>query len=147
MGEVDCNYDTKLCQQLGQVSSVVFFPAGKVVKEHGTRIASLSATDIMHEVLHLLPDPIEVNHEFYEKLKTSLDAGDSTPWLLVFVSGKESAGPELKKLTALVPDVNVGSVDCQQQGGLCAKFHITKHPSVMLQKVGGHEFHHGKLDG
>jgi len=92
----------------------------------------------------LLPDPIEVDEEFYKTLKNAIDTGNSTPWLLVFVSGSDSTGLELKKLAALVPDVNVGSIDCQQKGALCAQFHVSKYPSVLLQKAVGYEFHHGR---
>ncbi|XP_065051980.1 dnaJ homolog subfamily C member 10-like [Rhopilema esculentum] len=145
--DADCSSEPDLCKKLGHISGVVYYPVGKVDKQSGSVIHSLVAGEILKEVLTLLPEPTEVNDESFKSISDEIDKGSIEPWLLIFSSGtgKDDSFLELKKISALIPHVELGTIDCRKSNKLCQKFYVTKHPSVLLLKKGGYEWHYGRF--
>eukprot|EP00794_Sanderia_malayensis_P017549 gene17549-19299_t len=147
--DVDCVVEKKLCQSLGQTSGVVFYAIGNITKDSGTTIQSLHAKEILTEVLGLLPEPTEINDESFPRIQEEINNADekAEPWLVIFLGGSDSddSNLELKKISALVPHVKLGSIKCTNSPALCKKFYVAKFPTVILIKKGGYEWHYGRL--
>jgi len=145
--DADCSSEPKLCKKLGQSAGVIYYPLGKVNKKSGTEIHSLDPKDIVKEVLTLLPEPREVTDETYESIKDQINKETMQPWLFIFSSGSDydESFLELKKISALVPHVEIGTVNCKTSPNVCKKLYVAKYPSVLLMKKGGYEWHYGRF--
>lgn len=79
-------------------------------------------------------------------MKASTESLDSSPRLLQFTKNKspDSNIIDLKRLKALVPEVELGHFDCQKYISTCSSLYIQKLPTFILFKPGGsYEFHYG----
>lgn len=145
--DADCSSEPKVCKKLGHSSGAVYYPLGKADKNSGTSILSLNAKEILKEVLTLLPEPQEVTDDNYPNVTSEINEGSSEPWLFIFTSGSDfdESFLELKKISGLIPHVELGSVNCQKSPILCKKLYVTKYPSVLLMKKDGYEWHYGRF--
>uniref|UniRef100_A0A0A9WTW6 DnaJ homolog subfamily C member 10 n=1 Tax=Lygus hesperus TaxID=30085 RepID=A0A0A9WTW6_LYGHE len=101
--------------------------------------------EVMMEVLELLP-PIQTLTEsslmgYLKKLET----GSEDPMLVHFHMGPNDAlDTEIKKLTGLLNNFNIGRLNCARYSGFCNGMNVARYPQFIVFKAGGgREFYHG----
>ncbi|XP_013395942.1 dnaJ homolog subfamily C member 10 [Lingula anatina] len=144
VGSIDCFSQTKLCNKLGVEYGTYFYQPGEVEKDKGLEITSLEYKETAFRILEQLPDVTIVDKEKFEDIVENLKKNSDTAWLIHFVEG-DTHDLELRKLPALLGEMNVGRVDCRKQRSKCNEFHIHKPTFAVFKRGGGYEFHHGRL--
>ncbi|XP_057305172.1 dnaJ homolog subfamily C member 10-like [Hydractinia symbiolongicarpus] len=145
VGRADCEVNPLVCKDFFQTTSVQFYSVGQINGRGGKLIPSLETSEIMEEVLKLLPEPFVINDDLFQGVRRNISEGKSEPWLFIFLSGHE-LDLELRKITALIPEINIASADCKEVKDFCHRFHVTKYPTVVLYKKEGYEYHHGRYN-
>ncbi|KAF5284025.1 hypothetical protein FQA39_LY17158 [Lamprigera yunnana] len=133
--ETKFNYDTNYPVVFSQVSFPLSYE-GVSVEIH--RIETMETKEIVTTVLSLLPDPISLNEESFQDIRTQLRLGSDTSWLICFYLG---AATELniqwKRLPTWLPNINLGLIHCGHNVALCASLHISHYPAWAILKMGG----------
>ncbi|XP_052812519.1 dnaJ homolog subfamily C member 10-like [Mya arenaria] len=147
VGTMDCHGNNeKLCETLGREYGTVFYADGTVEKGHGLEITTLVAQEVANQVLSQLPDVTDLDETKFREVRKGLREGTEGAWLVHFVEGQEGRHLELRKLPAMLADINVGRVDCQLMRDICNKLHIHKFPSFLVFKEsGGYEIYYGRV--
>lgn len=152
VAEVDCHQQNTLCEKLDIKSGVAFFPSLSSSDYKYQVIAGVDDKDLAHEVLQLLPDALEISEEKYKEIIKNLKQNTEKSWLIYFkkeennISDK-SINREMKRLSALLPDVKMGQLDCSVNSQTCKNLYIQKYPTFIIFKTGGsYEIYHGRTN-
>lgn len=103
--------------------------------------------EVMTRVLHNLPDINYLTPDSFEIITKQLELGSSVPLLVYFQLGAATdLDLEIKKITVLLPNFNIGRVQCARWPELCRSLSINRYPMVAVYKRGGgHEMFHGRI--
>ncbi|XP_039285633.1 dnaJ homolog subfamily C member 10 [Nilaparvata lugens] len=146
---VDCKKLAQCASLTGNTdSSVVFWQRVSASWSARSVRSDLSnAQDVLKEVLDFLPDLVQLDHESFKTMVTDLEQGSSLSWLVYFhIGAVTDFDMEVKKLSAMLPTMRVGRVNCGRSADVCVGMHISHYPSfVVFKRGGGHEFYHGQV--
>ncbi|XP_067137389.1 dnaJ homolog subfamily C member 10-like [Centruroides vittatus] len=151
VAEIYCYDQKSLCEKLDMKSGIAFFP-GLSSNDYKYQIVSGDDNkDLAHEVLQLLPDPLEISREKYQEILKGLREETESSWLIYFKkennADDKSISREMKRLTALLPDVKMGQLDCSVNSETCKELYVQKFPTFIVFKIGGsYEIHHGRAN-
>lgn len=148
VANVNCYHKKEVCSHFGKTEDVVFFSLGCSEPTCGKDVSSLDAIEIMEQVLKMLPQPKTIDYQQFKEIDNDIYQNKSIPQLLIFVKNNNDDDVEIVKLTALInkQEMNIAKVDCAVNRDLCQHFLVTKHPTVILLKNRGHEYHHGRYN-
>lgn len=143
---MDCHgNNAELCESLGHNHGTVFYQDG-VKKGEGLEVTSLVAQEITNQILSQLPDVTILDKAKFSEIQENLKKHKDLPWLIHFVEGNEGRHLELRKLPAMLSNMNVGRIDCELMRGMCNDLHINKFPSFLVFKqTGGYEIYYGRV--
>ncbi|XP_076340321.1 dnaJ homolog subfamily C member 10-like [Tachypleus tridentatus] len=153
VAEVDCTNEKKLCIKLGGKPGAFLFedPLNLNDKKRYHQLEGQETKEIAHAVLQLLPGPKELTDKEFQNVLDTLQQKIDGPWIIYFTNvGKsqeemDSLDREIKRVTALLPSVHIGGVNCQSFWSVCSRLHIHKFPAfVAFQPGGSYEYHHGR---
>lgn len=134
-----------ICKKLKIDAGTYYFGAGQVAKGKGIPINSLDSKEIMLAVLSQMPEMRTLDKEEFQEIISDLQVHKGHPWLIHFVQG-DVHDLDLRKLPALIPEIEVGRVNCRQLQTRCNDLHVSKLPAFVVFKLGGaHEVHHGRM--
>ncbi|WAR10004.1 DJC10-like protein [Mya arenaria] len=150
VGTMDCHGNNeKLCETLGREYGTVFYA-------DGTEITTLVAQEVANQVLSQLPDVTDLDETKFREVRKGLREGTEGAWLVHFVEGQEGRHLELRKLPAMLADinwcppcmrllpefrkaarnigemVNFGTVDCTIHGDLCRTYNVRSYPTTIF---------------
>ncbi|KAL3276716.1 hypothetical protein HHI36_012086 [Cryptolaemus montrouzieri] len=125
---------------------IVYWQKGKDETIQIQTVAGSDFSELMDNILHLLPSPQSVDEKYFKEIKSDLQEGSATPWLLCFYIGSATdLDLQLKRLPSLLSNINIGMVHCAKSLNLCSELHISRYPVWGVLKVGGaFEIHHGR---
>ena len=113
----------------------------------GRRVRNGEAVgEMAREVLEMLPDVAELDDEAFAALRNRLEDGRGPDWLVSFVFGGDGKSLEQKKISAQLPKIKFGRVDCSDASMAkeCKALGIRKPQYVLFKVDGGHEVHYGR---
>lgn len=149
LGRVECfqHNSKKLCADFDSEMGIKFFKAEELKRSGGLEMSSLNAQEIAKEVMGQMPEIMELNNDEYQEVRQRLTTQEtSVPWLIHFSSQSDDENFEVRKLPGLLPNLNLGRIDCSAQKAECDELYITRTPSFILFKPkGGYEVHSGRL--
>jgi DnaJ family protein C protein 10 len=143
---LNCYSDEDDCDELNVDHGINFYKASAVGKGLGKEIVSMDAREIAFFVLEQLPDVTNLDRDTFQRnvVENQLADVGAVGWLVHFIES-DVRDLDLRKLPALVSELNVGRVDCRVMRTECNNLHIHKFPTFALFKPGkGHEVHHGR---
>ncbi|KAJ8922000.1 hypothetical protein NQ315_008638 [Exocentrus adspersus] len=142
--------DDELCKKISpnyRKHPIVFWQ----IKEGKRGVHSIHGADtkeILENVLNKLPNPESVDADKFKEIRSALrdSSQDVKPWLFCFYLGAATElNLQLKRLPALLPDIQIGLIHCGKNSALCSSLHVVRYPTWGILKVGGaFEIHHGR---
>ncbi|CAG9854722.1 unnamed protein product [Phyllotreta striolata] len=143
--------DKSLCEKLSdnKEQSIILLQGTKSTSSSPISMSTISGSDakeILENILANLPNPIEINEEKFKMIRSELKNESEKPWLLCFYLGTATElNLQLKRLPAIITDINIGLVHCGKNSMLCSSLHVARYPTWGVLKVGGaFEVHHGR---
>ncbi|CAH1121720.1 unnamed protein product [Ceutorhynchus assimilis] len=141
--------DRDLCEEISdsyKSQPLIFWQMDdkKIPKVH--IIQGSDFKEIVDKILNILPHPPLLDENKFHDLRTKLRLGFDKPWLICFYLGAATdLKLELKRLPAVIPNINIGLIHCGKSAGLCAALHIARYPTWCVIKQGGaFEVHQGR---
>ncbi|CAL4084368.1 unnamed protein product, partial [Meganyctiphanes norvegica] len=148
-GRVECfqHNSKELCKEFDSEMGIKFFNAEELARRGGQVLSSLNAQEIAREVMAFMPEITELSYDKYQEVRQMLRTQEeSVAWLIHFSSQSDDDNFEHRKLPGLLPNLNLGRVDCSAQKAECDELYISRTPSFILFKPnGGYELHKGRL--
>ncbi|GFR29666.1 dnaJ homolog subfamily C member 10 [Trichonephila clavata] len=152
VAEVNKMKDRKVCELIDCHTPISYYfnLSANDPKEDRKRveIEEVDFLELLKIVLAKLPEPESLSEETFKEMRIAFENSTTLPRLLYFAKNKEEsseANVNMKRLEALLPDINVGVFDCQQYPAVCSSLYLRKIPTYLLFKPGGsYEFHYGR---
>lgn len=144
----DCSIG-KWCEDYtdGDNGAIFYADYGAIEEREGRRVQNSEMVgDMAREVLEMLPDIDTLDDEEFASLRNRLEDGHGPDCLVSFVFGDDGKSLEQKKISAQLPKIKFGRVDCADSSMVkeCKMLGVRKPQYVLFKVDGGHEVHYGR---
>lgn len=155
VAEISCSNDDKsICEYFkASESMIALYPNISENRHNYYEISSgdsfADAKTLFVSISAKLPNIKKLSSKQLKAILEELKSPSATtkPSILVFTStndDNELNQIEMKRLSALLPDINIAKVYCDKEINLCSQFYIKKFPTIIVLKLGlTYEVYHG----
>ncbi|CAI4224319.1 unnamed protein product [Auanema sp. JU1783] len=144
VGTIDCTREggsKKLCDELGKLDGIAFYPAGRINKGEEIVLESLDPREITEKCVGLLDGLDEIEEKELDELFVATESEFATAaW---FIKDKNTLNEykDYRRLPGMINDIKIGYVDCSSNPEVC-NHHLdeSKLPQfVVFKPTGGFE--------
>ena len=146
VGFVDCEQNPMLCKEHQAGSGMTkYFPRKTNKPQMPPPVelpTSLDIRELCAAAISHLPKARVFTEKSFNLVRSRIHA---EPVLILFGAQQSiSEDNEVRKLSSLLPDMEVGVVDCTILVAVCAEYHVVNNDATMLLKPKGYELFYGK---
>uniref|UniRef100_A0A1B6D3Y5 DnaJ homolog subfamily C member 10 n=1 Tax=Clastoptera arizonana TaxID=38151 RepID=A0A1B6D3Y5_9HEMI len=149
MAVIDCQA-VAMCKDFldGEYSTAVYWEKAQHSNSYAARVLNnKQPLEMAKEVLDYIPGLKQLDTGSFKDILNQLEMGSQTAWLVYFHLGAAAElDVEVKKLPAMLQQLNVGRVNCGHHATICSDLSVSRYPSfAVLKPGGGYEFYHGTV--